>query len=223
MTVTVTNGVSTGPELSLQVPFRHPFVTVRVTVTVGVWPSASDRPEVLGWAPSTKYGLAAPPSLRPWGSERALRIPRRPADKAGKVRRSGVTTIVGLGIVTAIFMAVMSVFYLQQIPTAEDLDQLQGDLRREHGLYLSSSAPLKLDLVRPKDEGERTGLRIVCTMRPDIRKKPGAVEVYLARMAESVLLHPKWRGRIASVTVAHSGEGAPSVTRYASSDTAKKP
>jgi hypothetical protein len=139
------------------------------------------------------------------------------------VRRSGVTTIVGLGIVTAIFMAVMSVFYLQQIPTAEDLVELEGDLRREHGLYLSSSAPLKLELLRPKQEGERTGLRITCTMRPDIRKRPGAVDVYLARLAESVLLHPKWRGRVSFVTATHAGEGGASVTRFASAETAKKP
>jgi len=138
------------------------------------------------------------------------------------VRRSGVTTIVGLGIVTAIFMAVMSVFYLQQIPTAEDLEQLEGDLRREHGLYLSASAPLKMSLIRPQDDGERTGLKIVCTMRPDLRQRPGAVQVYLGRMADSVLHHPKWRGRIGYVTVAHSGENAPSVTRRATAETAEK-
>lgn len=149
-------------------------------------------------------------------------IAPEPADKAGKVRRSGVTTIVGLGIVTAIFMAVMSVFYLQQIPTAEDLAQLEGDLRREHGLYLSASAPLELMIVRPKAEGERTGLKIVCTMRPDIRKRAGAVQVYLARIAESVLHHPKWQGRIAYVTVAHAGKGGASVTRYPTAGTAKK-
>jgi len=126
-----------------------------------------------------------------------------------------VTTIVGLGVVTALFMAIMSMFYLQQIPTKADMDRLREDLRTEHGLYLSASAPVKVELIRPQADGERTGLSISCTFRADIRKQPRTVDLYLTRMADSVLTHPDWRGRIAFVTLRHVAEPRATVTRQA--------
>jgi hypothetical protein len=135
------------------------------------------------------------------------------------VRRS-VTTILGLGIVTAIFMAIMSVFYLQQIPTKEDLRRLEDDLRREHGLYLAAAAPLELTLVRP-DDGSRAGVRVLCTLRPDIRRQEPTVALYLTRMAESVLKHPDWRGRLGFVTVHHAPPLTAEVTRFPAQASAK--
>lgn len=126
-----------------------------------------------------------------------------------------LTTIVGLGIVTAIFMAVMSMFYLQQIPTQEDLNRLEDELRREHGIYLAAASPLDISLLHAEDDAERTGLRIECTMRVDLRKQPRAVELYLQRIADSVMDHPDWTGRIAYVTVAHAPPLTAVVTRHA--------
>ncbi len=131
------------------------------------------------------------------------------------VQKKGATTVVGLGIVTAIFMAMMSMFYLQQIPTQADLDRLEDDVRREHGLYLAAAAPLEIRLVRPDKEGGRTGVRITCTMRPDLRKRPKTIELYLARMAATVLDHPDWHGRIGWVTVAHTKPIDVTLTRHA--------
>lgn len=126
-----------------------------------------------------------------------------------------VTTIVGLGVVTALFMAIMSMFYLQQIPTKADMDRLREDIRTEHGLYLSATAPVSVDLLRPQTEGERTGLSISCTFRADIRKQARTVDLYLARIADSILTHPDWRGRIAFVTIRHVGDPQATVTRHA--------
>jgi hypothetical protein len=139
------------------------------------------------------------------------------------VRRSGLSTIVGLGIVTALFMAIMSMFYLQQIPTKDDLQGLEDSLRVEHGLYLSSAARIETSLLRPQKEGERTGVRVALTLRADIRKRPNSVEVYLERIAESILTNPEWRGRIAFVTVVHAARPRVSVTRYAASAADKAP
>ena len=116
-------------------------------------------------------------------------------------------------MVTAIFMAIMSMFYLQQIPTQADLDQLEDDIRREHGLYLSAAAPLNVTLTRPQNEGERSGVEIRVAMRPDLRNKKKTATLYLNRIAESVLIHPDWIGKIGYVRVAEFRAGGVSVTR----------
>lgn len=139
------------------------------------------------------------------------------------MRRSGLSTIVALGIITALFMAVMSMFYLQQIPTKGDLEGLEDTVRLEHGLYLSSAARIETSLLRPQTDGERTGVRVALTLRADIRKRPNSVELYLGRVAESILVHPDWRGRIAYVTVVHAARPKVSVTRHAASVAEKSP
>lgn len=144
---------------------------------------------------------------------RAALQPSRGAADNPKVKKKGLTTVIGLGTVTAIFMAMMSMFYLQQIPTQADLDRLADDMRREHGLYLASAAPIDIRIMRPEREGERTGLRIECTMRPDLRKRPKTIEAYLERIAVAALEHPDWRGKIGWVTVAHTKPTDITVTR----------
>ena len=118
--------------------------------------------------------------------------------------RSSSTTIVALGIVAVLFMAIMSTFYLQQIPTQADLDRLGEDIRREHGLFLASVAPIDVTLHIPQTEEERTGVSVVLTLRPDLRKKASTIELYLDRIGESVLRHPDWKGRLGYVTVVHA-------------------
>jgi hypothetical protein len=109
-----------------------------------------------------------------------------------------------LGILSALFLAIMSTFYLQHIPNQADLDRLDTDLRNDFGLYLSSTTPLEMSLLPPPEGGGRLGVSVVCTMRPDIRKRPTSVRLYLNRIAETILSHPDWRGRVSSVTVAHA-------------------
>jgi len=137
--------------------------------------------------------------------------------------RRGITTIVGLGIVTALFLAIMSVFYLQQIPTKADLERLADDLRHEHGLYLSAAAKLDVALLHPQEDKGITGLRISCALRPDIRQQPETVRVYLSRLADSILDHPEWRGRISHVTVIHAVPPELAVTRRPGDVTAARP
>lgn len=126
--------------------------------------------------------------------------------------------IVGLGIVTAIFLAVMSMFYLQQVPSKADLQRLESDLRQEFGLCLSSAAPLQLSLVQPDKQGHHFAVDVVCTLRPDLRKRPTTVGIYLDRIAESILDHPDWRGKIDRVTVSHAPPLEVSRTRQAERD-----
>ena len=126
-----------------------------------------------------------------------------------------MTTIVGLGLITAIFMAVMSMFYLQQIPTQADLDRLEIDIRREHGLYLSSVSPIDVMLVRPAEEGERSRLEIQVQMRPDLLKMPQTIDLYLNRIASGVLQHPDWRGKIRRVKVSEFRRSGRTVERAA--------
>jgi hypothetical protein len=129
-----------------------------------------------------------------------------------------LTTIVGLGIAAALFLALMSMFYLQQIPNQQDLDRLEADLRREHGLFFASAAPLEIHLVMGEKEGERPGVRVRCTLRPDVIKRPEAVDAYFDRIAESVLEHPEFKGRVAWATVVHAPPVQAERTRHARKD-----
>jgi hypothetical protein len=137
--------------------------------------------------------------------------------------KSGITTIVGLGTVTALFMAIMSVFYLQQIPTKADLERLSDDIRNEHGLYLSAANRVVVRLIHPQKEGDRMGLRVECALRQDIRQRPETVTLYLGRIGDSILTHPDWRGKIAYVTVAHAGTPETTVTRQEGATAAALP
>lgn len=137
--------------------------------------------------------------------------------------KSGITTIVGLGTVTALFMAIMSVFYLQQIPTKADMERLADDVRNEHGLYLSAATRVVVRLIQPEKKSDRLGLTLTCALRADIRKRPETVRLYLARIGDSVLSHPDWRGKVAYVTVIHAAEPEMKVTRQEGSVTASVP
>jgi hypothetical protein len=137
--------------------------------------------------------------------------------------KSGITTIVGLGTVTALFMAIMSVFYLQQIPTKADLEHLSDDIRNEHGLYLSSATRVTVKMIHPEKEGEKLGLRVQCSLRADIRQRPETVGLYLGRIGDSILAHPDWRGKLAYVIVSHVGEPQVTITRKADGATASLP
>jgi len=137
--------------------------------------------------------------------------------------KSGITTIVGLGTVTALFMAIMSVFYLQHIPTKADLERLSEYIRNEHGLYLSAANRVVVRLIQPEKEGDHMGLRVECTLRTDIRKRPDTVNLYLGRIGDSILTHPDWRGKVAYVTVAHVGPPEATVTRQEGATSANVP
>ena len=130
-----------------------------------------------------------------------------------------VSTIVGFGIVTVVFMAIMSMFYLQNVPGKADLERLEGSLRDEFGLYLAAAAPLKLSFLEPEQEGRRIGVEVTCSLRPDLMKRPTTVSLYLDRMAESILSHPDWRGKVDLVTVSH----APPLTLSRTRRTAERP
>jgi len=119
------------------------------------------------------------------------------------VNRS-LTTIVGFGIVAAIFLAILSVFYLQQIPNKEDMARLEADLRREHSMFFDSTAPIEIGLIMPETDGDPIGVRIACTFRNDVRKRPETVDVFLERVGESALEHPDWKGRVGYAMVVHT-------------------
>jgi hypothetical protein len=109
-----------------------------------------------------------------------------------------------LGIVAAMFLAIMSMFYLQQLPGRGDLVRLENELLDEFGIYLSAAAPLRLEMVQPEAEGRRLGVEVTCTVRPDLRKQPSVVSHHLDRMAQFILEHKRWRGRIDLVRVNHT-------------------
>jgi len=127
------------------------------------------------------------------------------------VQRS-LSTIFALGILAAIFMAVMSGFYLRQLPTQADLDAVKPVIRRQHGIYLAARAVIEIGLIPPEREGEGVGVRISCILRPDIRRHPGSVDLHLQRIAQTVLDSPELKGRIHFVRSEHSAKPVRSKT-----------
>ena len=134
-----------------------------------------------------------------------------------------LTSIIALGVVSAIFMAIMSVFYRGQLPSQAELDSLEPIIRREHGIYLSSTAPVSLTLILPESEGVGVGVRLECALRPDIRRRPDSVDLHLDRIAETLLDSPELKGRINYVTAAHSAAPERSRTRHAAQIRAEAP
>lgn len=125
--------------------------------------------------------------------------------------RRSVTTIVGLGVLGSLCLAIMSMVYLQRVPGKTELARLTEDIRREHGLYLSAVAPVDCEVVR--QEGQPPGMRVHVTMRPDVRGNPVLVDAYLDRIGESILEHPDWRSYLRWVTVIQEREVARSRTK----------
>ena len=101
-------------------------------------------------------------------------------------------------------MALMSIFYLQQIPNKADVEQLRADLKQEQSMVLAAKAPLQVELIRPKKKGRGISLRVVCSLRPAIRTQKASVDSMLDQIGASVLQHADWRGRIRFVEVIHS-------------------
>jgi hypothetical protein len=118
--------------------------------------------------------------------------------------KKSLSAIAGFGLLGAFFMALMSMFYLQQIPNKADIDRLRTDLKQEHGMILAAKAPLQVELVRTKKQGSRIGLRVVCALRPAVRRQKASVDTMLDQIGESVLQHADWKGRIRFVEVVHS-------------------
>jgi len=130
------------------------------------------------------------------------------------VRRS-LTAIAGLGMVAALFLAMMSMIYLGKIRGKEDVRLLEEDLRAVHGVYLSALSPMKITMVRPTGEGGSKGLVIDCRVRPDLANSDSMVEFHLDRIAQSALDNPGWKGFLDYVTVNHNGPKPLSRTRRA--------
>lgn len=101
-------------------------------------------------------------------------------------------------------MALMSMFYLQQIPNKTDIERLGVDLKQEHAKVLAAQAPLEIKLVRTEKKGSRLGLRIVCSFRESIRSQKRAVDTMLDQIGSSALEHPNWKGRVRFVEVVHA-------------------
>ena len=128
--------------------------------------------------------------------------------------------IVGVGVVSMIFLSVMSTLYLSHLPTTADLKKLENHLRHEHGLYLSVAVPVKATFVNAESDSPG-GLKIRCSMRRDLERQPAAIDVHLKRIADSVLDHPDWRVYVRQVTVEHVGRITRSVTKARRKDAGK--
>jgi hypothetical protein len=71
-------------------------------------------------------------------------------------------------------------------------------------MILAAKAPLQVELVRTKKKGSKIGLRVVCALRPAIRRQKASVDSLLDQIGASVLHHADWKGRIRFVEVIHS-------------------
>ncbi|MHC4959317.1 MAG: hypothetical protein ACYTGN_13185 [Planctomycetota bacterium] len=108
-----------------------------------------------------------------------------------------------MSLVALIFLALMSTVYLQHLPSKHDLETLRIEIKGEFGVLLKAGAPLELDLLEPEREGRRLGLEITCSFRKELRRNPKSIGVEMDRMAQMVMKHRKWRGKVDLVKVVH--------------------
>jgi hypothetical protein len=118
--------------------------------------------------------------------------------------KKSLSAIAVFGLLGTLFMAFLSMFYLQQLPSKSDVTHLASDLEMEHGSLLAANAPFSVEIVRTKKKGSRLGLRIVCSLRPAIRGQKKSVDSMLDQIGDSALHHADWRGRIRFVEVIHA-------------------
>jgi len=115
-----------------------------------------------------------------------------------------------------IFLALMSLVYLDRFKGKEDVAQLVEELRMEHALYLSAVAPLTATLIEPEAKGKPRGLAIDCVLRANLTANEAVLQFHLDRLAQSVFSHPDWKGYLGYVTVNHKGPTPFSCTHQAS-------
>jgi hypothetical protein len=115
----------------------------------------------------------------------------------------------GFGLVAVVFMAIMSAFYLKQLPGKAQMKRLKSDLNIEHGLYLEADSAIEAKLIPAKRDGGELGLRVSCSLRPEVcqRGKP-TVDAVLARIGRSAIVHPSLKRTVDYVTVVHDGKPA---------------
>ena len=119
----------------------------------------------------------------------------------------------GFGLFAAIMMAMMSLFYLEQLPGKDKMERLEAELRREHGFYLAATDPIEMKLLVAKKKGDPMGLKVTCATRMDLRKHgPRAVQGILERVGRSALEHPDWSRRIGYVKLSHAGKPEVEIT-----------
>ena len=127
--------------------------------------------------------------------------------------RRTLSTVAGFGLFAAILMAMMSLFYLEQIPGKDKMEALEAELRREHGFYLASTDPIEMRLLVAEKRGEPMGLKVICATRMDLRKQgPRAVQGIMERIGRTALEHPDWRRRIGYVKLSHAGKPEVEIT-----------
>ncbi len=119
----------------------------------------------------------------------------------------------GFALIAAVMMALMSLFYLKQIPGKPEMDKLEAEMRRQHGSLLASSEPIGMEMAPPKQKGQKLGLKVTCVARPDLRGRgERVVQKLLERLGRTALEHPDWKGRIGFVTLAHPEDPVIEVT-----------
>ncbi|MGQ0614450.1 MAG: hypothetical protein ACT4PV_12005 [Planctomycetaceae bacterium] len=136
--------------------------------------------------------------------------------------RRSLSSLVGMGLMGCIFLAVMSLVYLDRFKGKEDVARLEEELRMEHGLYLSALAPLTASLVEPSEKSKPRGLLIDCVLRANLTANEVVLRFHLDRIAQSVFTHPDWKGYLGYVTVSHKGP-TPLTCTFQASASAKAP
>jgi len=115
--------------------------------------------------------------------------------------RKSASSIVALGILACVFLAIMAGVYMGNLPNKEDLAALEERIRLEHGHCLSSTSRVEARLLPPEEGRSSLGVSLRVAMRPDLASQEGVVDAYLDRIGQSVLDQPDWRGRIGFVQV----------------------
>ena len=113
----------------------------------------------------------------------------------------------GFLLLGGVFLAILSAFYLKQIPGKDAIEALSRDLRLEFRHVLEPEEPLEIKLVPAERKGQQMSLRVRCALReklPFPTAEPHRDA--LRQIGEVALRHPAWKGRVAFVSVRNEAE-----------------
>ena len=108
----------------------------------------------------------------------------------------------GFLLLGGVFLAILSAFYLKQIPGKEAVEALSRDLQMEFGHLLEADHPLEIKLVPPQRKGQQMSMRVRCVLRAKLPLlTPDPHRDALRQIGEVALRHPSWTGRVAFASV----------------------
>jgi hypothetical protein len=113
----------------------------------------------------------------------------------------------GFALLGGVFLAILSAFYLKQIPGKDDIEALSKDLQAQFGPFLEPEQPLEVKIVPAEREGQQMSIRVRCVLRQKLPLQTAEPQRdVLRQMGELTMIHPSWVGKVAFASIENQSD-----------------